>query len=122
MRAVAPDGVDAAVHLAGDATAIAPLVRDGGQLVSPVLYAPEMFPEADRVTPVPIAGYPTSAGLHLLADTVESGSLRVIVDREHAFGDIERAFSDYGHHTLGNIVVRIAQDAPGTTSPAAGRT
>ncbi len=107
VRAIAPDGVDAVVHLAGDAEAIAPLVKDGGLFVSALLGAPEAFPDSGRVTPVPIAGYPTSEGLQLLADKVESGALRVIVDREHDFNDVAGAFAGYGHQTLGNIVVRI---------------
>lgn len=71
MRAIAPDGVDAAVHLAGDPVQLAPLVKDGGLLVSALLSAPEAFPGAEPLTPAPIAGYPTSAGLRRLADSVD---------------------------------------------------
>lgn len=44
VRAVAPDGVDGAVHLHGDPAEFAPLVKDGGVLVSTLLYAPECSP------------------------------------------------------------------------------
>ena len=107
VRAVAPDGVDAAVHLAGDADRIAPLVKDGGVLASALLYAPEAFPDAERLTPAPIAGYPSGAGLRGLADKVDEGRLRVIIDSEHEFDQIYEAFAQYGHQTLGNIIVRI---------------
>ncbi|MFE5410692.1 NADP-dependent oxidoreductase [Microbacterium sp. NPDC056569] len=107
VRAVAPDGVDAAVHLHGNPTEFAPLVKDGGTIVSTLLYAPEMFPDADRITPAPIAGYPTGDALRRLTGLVDDGSLRVIVDREHAFDDVADAFAAYGHETIGNIVVII---------------
>jgi len=55
VRAVAPDGVDAAVHLAGDPEQIAALVKDGGRMASSLLYAPELFPDLGRITPLPIA-------------------------------------------------------------------
>jgi NADPH:quinone reductase-like Zn-dependent oxidoreductase len=107
VSAVAPGGVDTAVHLSGDPTTIAGLVKDGGTLISPLLYAPEMFPEAERLTAVPIAGYASSEALGRLAGLTGSGDLRVIVDREHSFDEIGEAFGEYGHETIGNIVIRI---------------
>lgn len=107
VRAVAPDGVDVAVHLNGDPGEFAPLVKDGGILISPLLYTPEMFPDADRLTPVPIAAYPSADALETLRELTASGDLRVIVDREHAFDDIGTAFGEFGHETLGNIVIKI---------------
>ncbi|GAB3391216.1 NADP-dependent oxidoreductase [Humibacter soli] len=102
---VAPEGVDVAVHLHGDAAEIAPLVRDGGTFVSPVLYMPDANPAPDRLTFVPIAAYPNGADLRHLADLVHEGSLEVIVDRLHTFDEVADAFGSYGRHTLGNIVV-----------------
>jgi len=107
VRALAPDGVDAAVHLSGDPTQFAPLVKDGGVLASTLLYAPEMFPDADRLTPAPIAGYPTGEALRHLTALVDRGSLRVIIDREHGFDEVADAFAAYGRETIGNIVVLI---------------
>jgi len=107
VRAIAPDGVDGAVHLHGNPAEFAPLVKDGGVLASTLLYAPEMFPDADRLTPAPIAGYPTGAGLRKLTGLVDAGSLRVIIDRQHGFDEVADAFAAYGHETIGNIVVLI---------------
>jgi NADPH:quinone reductase-like Zn-dependent oxidoreductase len=107
VRAIAPDGVDAAVHLIGDPAEISALVKDGGTLASLLLFAPEMFPESDRVTAAPIAGYPTGQMLRMLTGMVEQGTLRVVIDREVAFDDIAEAMAAYGHETIGNIVVRI---------------
>lgn len=105
VRAIAPDGVDAAVHLSGDAVAISALVKDGGVFVSAILYAPEMLPGAERLEFVAIAGYPTGDGLRYLADLADNGSLRVIVDRELPFDEVGAGFGAYGHGTIGNIVV-----------------
>jgi NADPH2:quinone reductase len=107
VRAIAPDGVDAAVHLSGDPVAIAALVKDGGTFVSPLLYAPEMLPGSERLEFVAIAGYPTGDGLRYLADLAESGDLRIIVDRELPFDEVAAGFEAFGHETLGNIVVLI---------------
>ncbi|WP_164861797.1 NADP-dependent oxidoreductase [Microbacterium sp. CPCC 204701] len=107
VRALAPDGVDVAVHLAGDAGEFASLVKDGGMLVSPVLPSPDLFPEQDRLTPVPIAGYPSADALAILAELAGSGSLQVIVYREHPFDRAGQALGEFGHETIGNIVIRI---------------
>jgi NADPH2:quinone reductase len=107
VRAIAPNGVDAAVHLAGDPEQIARLIKDGGIMASALLYAPELFPDIGRITPLPIAGYPTSEGLHRLADLADERRLRVIIDRDHDFNEIDTAFARFGHETLGNIIVRI---------------
>ncbi|HEX5856941.1 MAG TPA: NADP-dependent oxidoreductase [Microbacterium sp.] len=108
VRAVAVDGVDAAVHLHGDPDEIAPLVHQGGRFISPLLYSPEQFGKP-WVEFVPIAAYPTPAGLHRLAELVEAGRLRVIVDREFAWEDTPNAFAAFGRETLGNLVVRVGE-------------
>lgn len=107
VRAIAPDGVDAAVHLIGDPGQIAALVKDGGMFISPVLYSPEMLADAARLNFVPIAAFPTAEGLRRLADLVEAGALQVVVDREHPFEAVAQALGEYGHETIGNIVIRI---------------
>lgn len=107
VRAIAPEGVDVAVHLNGDAGSFASLVKDGGLFISPVLPSPDMFPDQDRLTSVPIAGYPSAESLATLANLTSTGDLRVIVDREHPFDEIGEAFDEFGHETIGNIVIRI---------------
>jgi NADPH:quinone reductase-like Zn-dependent oxidoreductase len=108
VRAIAPDGVDAAIHLIGDVGQVASLVRDDGVLLSPVVYSPDMVPGVERIQFVPIAGYPTGDGLRKLADLVDSGALQVIVDREKSLDDMDAAFAEYmGDHKIGNIVVIV---------------
>lgn len=108
VRAIAPDGVDAAVHLIGDVGQVASLVRDDGVLLSPVVYSPDMVPGVERIQFVPIAGYPTGDGLRKLADLVDSGALQVIVDREKSLDEMDAAFAEYmADHKIGNIVVIV---------------
>src|ERR1035437_1765255 len=45
VRALAPEGVDAALHLAGDGSQLAALVRPGGRLVSTLGFSPEQAGE-----------------------------------------------------------------------------
>ncbi|WP_394551772.1 NADP-dependent oxidoreductase [Agromyces sp. MMS24-JH15] len=104
VRALAPDGVDAAIHLAGDPAEISPVVRDGGLFVSPLLYSPEQFAD-DRLTFVPIAAAPTREMLASLVALVDEGSLQIIVDRSFAFDELEDAHAAWGRNTLGNLVV-----------------
>lgn len=107
VRALAPDGVDAAVHLSGDAEQIAALVKDGGTFISALLYTPEMLPGSERLEFVAIAGYPTGDGLRRLSELAGTGALRIIVDRELPFDDVAAGFDAFGHETIGNIVVLI---------------
>jgi len=46
VRAVAPDGVAAAVHLAGDGAQVAGLLADGGRMASTLGYGPDQHPGA----------------------------------------------------------------------------
>jgi NADPH:quinone reductase-like Zn-dependent oxidoreductase len=111
VRAIAPDGVDAAVHLIGDVGQIASLVRDGGQLLSPVVFSADMVPGADRIEVTIVAGYPTGDGLRRLSGLVDSGELKVIVDREKTLDEMDAAFTEYmADHKIGNIVVIVGEE------------
>ena len=105
VREVAPDGVDAALHLAGDPVEISPLVRDGGAFVTPVLYSPEMFGDGDRLRFVPIAAYPDPDTLARLAALVESGDLTVVVQHEYRFDEVGDAAGAWGHETVGKLLL-----------------
>ena len=104
VRPLAPEGVDAALHFAGVATEISPLVREGGAFVSPLLYSPDMFGD-DRLRFVPIAAYPDRATLERLAALVDAGELKVVIDREFVLDDAADAAGAFGHHTIGKLIV-----------------
>lgn len=110
VRAIAPEGVDAAVHLIGDIGQIATLVKDGGLLLSAVAYSPDGIADPERIQFVPVAGYPTGDGLRKLASLVDSGELQVVIDREKTLDEMDAAFAEYiGDHKIGNIVVIVGQ-------------
>jgi NADPH2:quinone reductase len=97
--------VDDAVHLSGDIDEIAGVTAAGGRVISPLVYDPSVFAHPG-ITLVPIAAYPTGAGLERLVALVDDG-LRVIVDRELPFTQIAEALAAWGHESLGNLVVMI---------------
>lgn len=104
VREVAPDGVDAALHLAGDPVEISPLVREGGAFISPLLYSPEMFGD-ERLHFVPVAAYPDPATLERLAALVEAGDLTVVVHHQYRFDEVGAAAGAWGHETIGKLLV-----------------
>ena len=100
VRAIAPDGVDAAVHLIGDpGQDIQPRsCEDGGTLLRPSFsFHPIWFPgagadhrRADRRVSRRVTA------LRKLASLIEKGRLRVVIDREHPFSEVERALGESG--------------------------
>lgn len=104
VHALAPDGVDAAIHLAGDPQEIAPLVRDGGVFVSPILMSAEQLGD-ERLEFAPIAAYPDQAGLASLAELAASGELEVLLDRQYPLHRVHEATGAWGRSTLGNLIV-----------------
>ncbi|MGW7210632.1 zinc-binding dehydrogenase [Streptomyces sp. NPDC054837] len=78
VRAIAPDGVDAVLHLAGDGAALAALLRPGGQLASVTGLSQDDVKDHD-VTVHTIMGSPDAKILTSLAEQVAAGALRVPV-------------------------------------------
>lgn len=75
-----PDGVDAVVHLAGDPSALLPLVKKGGRFVSTLLSSADQL-SADDVT----------------------------VQNVYSLDEAAIAFADFGKGTLGKLVISIDQ-------------
>lgn len=79
-------------HLAGDATALATLVRDGGTIASTIGFAPEV-PEGRKVTSVAVMADPNPATLAQLAGQVAAGALRVPVTAVYELEQADKAFA-----------------------------
>ncbi|MBE1563837.1 NADP-dependent oxidoreductase [Nonomuraea africana] len=106
VRAVAPGGVAAALHLAGDGTAVAGLLAKGGRFASTVHFTPEDAGERDlKVTTV--MADPNPATLAMLADEVVAGRLRVPVAKVYPLEEAPRAIADFTGGTLGKLAVSI---------------
>lgn len=105
VRAVAPDGVDVLVHLAGD-TGVVDLVREGGRFVSTMLASPDQVPTQTAVV-VPVYANPTHDVLELTAALQASGQTQVTVQHVYPLDQVPHAFDQFTQGTLGKIVISI---------------
>jgi NADPH-dependent curcumin reductase CurA len=106
VAAVHPDGVDVVFHFAGDPAALAPLVKQGGVLVSTLVQSPDQVP-AEGIRVVPVYANPSSATLDRLAENQVSGQTSVTVQQVYALGDAPSALGHFAGGTLGKIVVSV---------------
>ncbi|GAB3982706.1 hypothetical protein GCM10029978_087170 [Actinoallomurus acanthiterrae] len=106
VREIAPHGVDAALHLAGDLAELTALVRDGGAVAS-LLAVPEAPADRTLRTTMVLAG-PTAETLSTLAGHVAAGTLSVPVTAVHDLEQAAQAFAAFRAGALGKIAVTIA--------------
>lgn len=104
VRALAPNGVDAVLHLAGDGGQLAGLVRPGGRLASTLGLTQDAVEGAD-VTVHAIMANPDAPTLTALAADAASGVLRVPVTAAFPLEQADEAFAAFGAGTLGKIAV-----------------
>ncbi|WP_328505570.1 NADP-dependent oxidoreductase [Streptomyces sp. NBC_00391] len=104
VRAVAPDGVDAVLHLAGDGAALAGLLRPGGQLASATGLTQDDVKGQDITVHTIMAG-PNAQTLTFLAEQVVSGALRVPVTAAYPLERATEAFAAFGASTPGKVAV-----------------
>jgi NADPH:quinone reductase-like Zn-dependent oxidoreductase len=106
VKAVHPEGVDVALHLAGDAADVLSAVRPGGRLVSTLLGSPEQLP-SDSVTVVPVYANPTPETLTRLAGELAAGTTKLPIQRTYDLTDISQAFADFAAGTRGKLVITV---------------
>lgn len=104
VRAIAPEGVDAVLHLAGDGAQLAALLRPGGQLASATGLTQDEVERQD-VTVHTIMGNPDTRTLASLAGQVASGALRVPVTATYPLEQAAEAFAAFSAGTPGKIAV-----------------
>ncbi|SFO08615.1 NADPH:quinone reductase [Streptomyces sp. cf124] len=104
VRAIAPEGVDVVLHLAGDGPALAALLRPGGQLASATGLSQDDV-KAHDVTVHTIMAAPGPKTLTSLAEQVASGALRVPVTATYPLEQAAEAFAAFGAGTPGKIAV-----------------
>jgi len=107
VRGIAPDGVTAVLHAAGDPVALAALLAPGGRLVSLQGATAEQVGR-DDVTVTPIQSKYTPERLGRLLDAVAAGRLTVAVGRTFPLTEATDAlewFADLRH--LGKVVVTL---------------
>ncbi len=110
VRALVPDGVDAAldaVNANNAETSTVKAVRSGGRLV--YLTGPQFRPADATISATFVAARPERALLATIAELVEQGKLHVAIERTYAFEEIPAALTQVeGRHVRGKVVVEIA--------------
>lgn len=104
VRALAPEGVDAVLHLAGDAAPLVGLLRKGGRIASTLGLTSEAVETGD-VTVHPIMADPNAQTLAALAGRAAAGELRVPVTARFPLEQAPEAFEAFRAGTLGKIAV-----------------
>lgn len=104
VRALAPEGVDVVLHLAGDGVALAGLLRPGGRIASTLGLTPDAVPGHD-VTVHGVMADPNPGTLAALAERVATGALRVPVTATYPLDDTAKAFEAFGTGALGKLAV-----------------
>jgi NADPH2:quinone reductase len=107
VRAIAPDGIDAVVHTAGDAVQLADLLRAGGRFASTLMVGPEQLAGKD-VEVTQIRYMPVRETLEELARRAAAGELRVPIQRTYRLEEAPQAMSDFAGGTLGKLAITIA--------------
>jgi NADPH:quinone reductase-like Zn-dependent oxidoreductase len=102
VRALAPDGVHAIVHLAGDARHLASLLAPGGRVFSALAFGADQHPAVTAVN-----ANPTPDTLARLATDAATGRLRVPITRTYTLDQAPQALSDFTNGKLGKLSVTI---------------
>jgi NADPH2:quinone reductase len=106
VREIVPQGVDAAIHLAGDGVALAELVKSGGRFASTMGVGEEQLAGKDlQVTA--IMAMPTREILDELAQHAVAGNLRVPVQRFYSLEEAPQAMEDFTQGAIGKYGIRI---------------
>ncbi len=102
VRRIAPDGVSAIVHLAGDAGQLAGLLATGGRIASTLGFGPDQHPAATAVMAIP-----DRATLERVAADVVGGPLRVPITRTYPLEEAPQALADFSAGALGKLAVTV---------------
>jgi NADPH:quinone reductase-like Zn-dependent oxidoreductase len=107
VRAIAPAGVDALVHLAGDGTQLAALLRADGRIASTLGLAADALERTDLSVHTVMAD-PTPQTLATLSGQAAAGALRVPVTATYPLEQASQAFTDFAAGALGKLAVTCA--------------
>jgi NADPH2:quinone reductase len=106
IRSAWPTGVDAVLHLAGDALLLAQLVRPGGRFASTLGVGADQL-EAPGLTATAVMAMPTAGVLEALAADVAAGKLLVPIRHAYRLEDVPQAIADFARGTLGKLAIAI---------------
>lgn len=106
VRAIRPQGVDAALHLAGSAADLVALLVPGGRIASAIGFTQEQAEEQD-VTVTAVMAMPDPATLDRLADEVVAGRLRVPIQHSYPLEQAPQALADFASGKTGKIAIAV---------------
>jgi NADPH2:quinone reductase len=106
MRERHPDGIDAALHFAGDAAQLAALVAPDGRLASTLGLRAEQL-DRDDLTVVTVMANPVTATLAQVADAAAAGTIRVPIQRTYRLDDVPQGLAEFAAGKLGKLSVEI---------------
>jgi NADPH:quinone reductase-like Zn-dependent oxidoreductase len=104
VKSFAPDGIDKALHSAGDAASIGQLVRPGGTVASTLGATPDALGRAD-IALASIMATATADKLARLLDLVAASKLRVNIETVIPLNSAADAFAAFAAGTLGKVLI-----------------
>lgn len=104
VKAMAPDGVPAALHLAGEGSTVAEVLAPGGRLASTLHFT---LDDARAVSSTAVMADPATATLERLAAEAVAGRLRIPVTRTYGLDEVPQAITDFANGAVGKSVVQI---------------
>jgi len=107
VRAIAPDGVPAALHFAGDGAAVARLLTQGGRFASTVRFTPDEPAERNIKTTIVMAD-PTPETLSRLAAEVAAGRLRIPIAKAYSLQETPQAIADFIGGIIGGTIGKLS--------------
>jgi NADPH:quinone reductase-like Zn-dependent oxidoreductase len=107
VRALAPNGVDAVLHLAGDGAQLAALLRPGGRLASTLGFGPDAV-QGQEISVTSVMADPNQVTLDKLAADAAAGALRVPITATYPLDQVAQAFADFGAGAQGKLAISIA--------------
>lgn len=102
-RAIAPEGLTAVLHFAGDGTQLAGLLAPDGRLASTLGFGSDQHPGATA-----IMANPDPATLDRLAADAAAGRVRVPVSATYSLADVPEALARFSAGKLGKLGIAVS--------------
>jgi NADPH:quinone reductase len=106
VRSLAPNGVPAVLHFAGDPAELADLLVPGGRFASSLGVGGDQLGGRDLIATALMAS-PTGDVLDRLAAEAAAGRLRVPIHATYRLDDVPRAMADFAAPHVGKLAVAI---------------
>lgn len=106
VLAIAPAGVAAALHLAGDGEQVASLLAVHGRLASTLGYITD-HTDGRAITATAVTATPDNATLERLAADAANGRLRIPINRSYPLAEVPGALGDFTSGAVGKLAVTI---------------